>query len=504
MGRISLFNELVFEFSLPFKNTLSDCAAFNKEIVYVLLSDPVQIFAYDSDFKTYSLYDLSSHLPYHKLRAAKPRLYATKEGFVLFLPVYRMLLSVDVSGAFITPYQIPSLEEGDSGPYNESNTAVFNDKLFPNAVTLRGGTRAVGVSQECGGRGEVFVVWAVGGRGVAWMDLRTREHSRTELLFDLASVVSVREGLWTALSQDGRMFLLHLSAGQLAATLVECEGPTPSLLSCCPWSDKLFSSEQYPLITLSDALLEKASVEAALFRLEDQEGAKVTFSLWISHTRQLLVGTSSRRLLILDPEKGQWRKLCEEEVQHGAVCASELRDGRVFVAYSDGRAGVYDTDWKRLETEEGQFRAMPGLSKDSAEGEEKQETVGVTVRGAKGGDVQLGRGDGRGSGGQGQGSGGGAGSGGGGSEGSGSGGTGGSGSGGRRGSKREQNTAPPTDDDVLTREIDEAQRAMARKALEEELAQIEMGRLDMQEYQDIVKVVESEIEQLRNLLVSLA
>jgi hypothetical protein len=51
--------------------------------------------------------------------------------------------------------------------------------------------------------------------------------------------------------------------------------------------------------------------------------------------------------------------------------------------------------------------------------------------------------------------------------------------------------------------VDELQRAMARKGLEEELKAIAMGESDLTEYRELAASVAGETEQLRNVLLAL-
>jgi hypothetical protein len=85
----------------------------------------------------------------------------------------------------------------------------------------------------------------------------------------------------------------------------------------------------------------------------------------------------------------------------------------------------------------------------------------------------------------------------------GSGGGDGVGTGGKSGTKREGDGGARDARGLEQREVDELQRAMMRKGLEEELAIINMGKSDLAEYREMVASVAGEIEQLRNVLIAL-
>ena len=73
--------------------------------------------------------------------------------------------------------------------------------------------------------------------------------------------------------------------------------------------------------------------------------------------------------------------------------------------------------------------------------------------------------------------------------------------GGMKGIKREGEGGPRGE--LIDREVDELQRAMAREALAEELKSIDMGKADLNEYREMVARVEGGIEQLKNVLAAI-
>ncbi len=495
-ARIQRFSELVFAFNLPPKNVVADCVATRDGSVNVLFSSPVQLFTYDAEFRNCGIFDLSVHLPYHRGRLpARPQLFAMTgaggvELLVVFLPLYRMLVVVDYAGAFATPVQIPALDE------TSADSSVFNDKMFPDVVSLRGGAKQVLVAASQAGP---IAAWAVGGRLICFMDVTSPlwTHAVVSVDAELKRVVAVRDTLWLVQGTDSRSLFLLDESTRVWQRVVCAPSPEVRELLC----SAAFGVEQWFCSRQDVAAVSDVAMRQHTCYAHFSDDATV-HSLWLRTTGQLAVQTETGRMLLVSAKDRAVKPLCGEEEGDSAVaCFCELADGRLMVIRKSGTASVYDTDCDRMKQEESNWRVMAGLPPEDSDeitgnvGEDDEE-LSLSVKGGEADvTVRSGRGDkGKGEGGKG-GAGGGS--------GPGSGGGEGVGTGGKSGVKREGAGGPRDADGLLDKEIDELQRAMAHKGLEEELALIDMGKMDLQEYRQIVDSVKPEIEQLKNVLLAL-
>lgn len=493
-GRIERFSELVFSFSLPPRSVAADCARSPRSgAVHVLLSSPVQLLSFAPDFSECGTVDLASHLPYHRTALpGRPRLLVLggSELLVVCLPLYRILLVVDEPGAFATPVQIPALgdEAGDGGA-----ASVFNEQMFPAQQVLRGGREPV---QLAAGPGSSVAAWSAGGRVLCVVELSKLTHRSLTLPFGIERAVSSGEEWLVQPMLSSEVFVVssEMELVQRFATSARVPLLLASGLGWC-------SEEDLVLLAAGDNTWQRVAL------LAESEGARVEQARVLAGAPGLVLVQTDAAMLLVDPAVPAVRPVCrEEEAGAGAVvCWCELGDGQVLAVRKSGLVSIYDCNAERLAREEEMWRVVVGLpAKDENSEQEKeehlQEQEEEDALQMKLGDKVVG---GKGKGSNGSGSSAGAGSGVGAGSGAGSGGGEGEGTGGKSGVKRHGDGGERDPRGLEPREVDELQRAMARKGLEEELALIEMGKTDLAEYREIVASVAGEIEQLRNVLLAL-
>lgn len=505
-ARISLFSELCFAFSMPYNTLVADCVASSDGNIHVLFSSPVQVVTYDPEFRRFGLIDLAIHLPYHRSFPVRPRLFSFNKGagLVVFLPVYRIFLVVDLPGRFATPLQIPSVD----GIANDAT--VFNDKMYPDSVSVRGDAKPVHVCQGAGDDHEqIFACWALGGNVVCFVDAIGLEQRTLRLPEAINQVLHASGPFWMVKSASSNMLWWLDSASGTAQRILQ--SVQRSLISSCVWSPgSFFSSAEDFMVLMERNELDVFGVGVEHFPLPENLGT-VRLSVWLKQSKQLLIAAAGDHSVhLINPAQRSVRPICgvEKGVDLPAdevIAACELHDGRVLVIRRSGAASVFDTDWEKLQDAEKKWRVLAGLPETDATGNNvggpNDGGISLSVKGGKGGDFNV-KGS-KGSQGSGGGGGGGSGGGAGGGSGPGSGGQDGVGIGGKSGYKREGQGGPPDPEAALQQEVDEVQRAMARKGLEEELSIIDMGKFDLQSYREIVESVAGEIEQLRSVLVAL-
>jgi MoxR-like ATPase len=498
-SRISMFSELVFEFNMPPRSLVADCVRSADGQVHVLFTSPVQVLSYDKEFRSFGIFDLSVHLPYHRQLPVPPKMFTVRRGTLLavFLPVYRMLLAIDFKGGYCTPIQVPPLDDVTE------DASVFNDKMYPDAASLRGGAKQVEITRST--HDDILACFAQGSDRVCFIDLNSgKEDDWNQVVRKvpvlISKVVHFKAGLWFVYALDQQLFLLdNDQPSRWVGLSCVSNPPTRQLLSTCPWTPELFSA-------VNDFVVKSSDLKYVSFFPLSSGQEEVKFSRWISATRQVVLVLQSGRVLVVDPANNQSRLLAAEEHEegNGVVCAC-VRGTEVFLIRQNGAASVYETDWDKLKAEEIEWRIIAGVpeTSDGSEGDK----LTLLVDGEEGEMMNEGEGEGEGEGsgsgsgsGTGEGTGKGEGSGG---SGAGSGGSEGIGSGGQSGLKREGDAGPRTDEGLLDKEIDEAQRAMSRKALEEELELIGIGKYDLKEYHDMVDSVSAEVEQLKGVLLAL-
>jgi hypothetical protein len=486
MARIQTFSESVFSFSLPPKSVAADCAQTRDGKVYLFLSSPVQICSYDSNFSNFEVFDLATHLPYHSGSfPGRPQMFEMTDSLgvnllILFLPIYRILIVIDIAGAFATPVQIP---------LDDSGSSHFGEKLFPDAGSLRGNAKQV---VACANDRSV-ASWAVGGSKICFTNLTSPNWShqliQIPFFFEIDRVMFVKDSIWLIQGIAPRDVLLFDLSSRAFTRVVTSVARELISANC-----SLVFSAKSDLISVADETLTRHACYPHASGKDWTVG-----SLTLRSSGNGLIQTNSGKLLLVDPSKRAVRPLCgEEDSEETTVpiaCFCELQNGRVLVVRENGVASVYDADETVLAREQLRWRLVAGLPPESGEeeeGEGKNESSDDLTLKVNGQTVARGQGKGKG---EGKGSGGG--------KGSGSGGGEGSGSGGVSGVKREGSGGPREAEGLLDKQIDELQRVMARKGLEEELALIDMGKFDLQEYRAIAASVAAETEQLRNVLLAL-
>jgi hypothetical protein len=428
-SRIECFSELVFSLNLPPRSTVADCVCSRSGTVHVLLSSPVHVLSYSPDFSECGTVDLSAHLPYHRSSLpARPRIFALEDTdlLIVFLPVYRVLIVVDEPGCFATPVQIPTLDVTNEG----GTTSFFNEQMFPDPATLRGGAKPTQVLMIVSSFflffcffkvavGEFYVAaWSVGGRLLCFMDVVSLEwsHSRVVLPFDLDSVVF-----------SGRAWLLQ---PEKSTDVFALDSSDMSLLRRFSTSNMvpLLAGHGLSLSSTCDLVLLAAERGYNRFPLSENEGGKVVQARKLQGAPLLVVQTNAS-LLVVDAERKMMRPICgdrpEEEKDDPVVSFCELEQGQLLVAKNSGIVQVYDCNSERLAEEEKIWRVIVGLKAEddvnedadavSDEEELRLKIGGVAVDLSKPGEGQgegqgsgggVGGGRGPGSGGEGEGSGG--------------------------------------------------------------------------------------------------
>jgi hypothetical protein len=100
-ARVSMFTELLFEFSLPPKTQIADCVQTINGQVHVACVSPMHVLSFDANFRQFCMFDLAIHLPYHRSLPMRPRLFASNPFYlVLFLPHLPCVLGSRFGGFF--------------------------------------------------------------------------------------------------------------------------------------------------------------------------------------------------------------------------------------------------------------------------------------------------------------------------------------------------------------------------------------------------------------------
>jgi hypothetical protein len=431
-----------------------------------------------------------------------------------------VFLAVDLEGSFVRPHRIPSTDA------QEGDASFFNETIVPDVVSIRSGAKSMSVVQSGHGSSR-FACWSEGGAAIAFVDVRESaspgpDHVMTLHSGSVSRVVHAAGAKW--LVEDGttkRISVLDEESGLLVG--ISQAGPLLDVSSVCWWSTALLSSSLSLILQCDPSALLRsepgASFPVSAFPTFADEGI-VTNAVWLGVSKLVLLSLkappphSVEHLVLVDPISLRMRRLVLDQTEdEGSALASacELQDGRVFVLRANGSASVYEVESARLDESEAKWRILAGLppsnAADDSQGRSDQGLVlrvgDTNIEGEKkeSRSKKQGGGGGGGSGSGGRSGGGGSGSGDqSGGNGNGTNGTEGVGSGGRSGIKREGDGGPPVEEGLMNREISEAQRQMARRGLEEELAAIDMGRFDLEEYRRIVASVANETEQLKSVL----